>query len=108
MAEHETQIISSSIKSALVIARQNGKRLGNPNLKCGTPESLAVANAARAAKRRLRDASILPALAELRAEGITSLAGLAAALNERGAVTSKGATWHPATVWRILNRAKAA
>jgi DNA invertase Pin-like site-specific DNA recombinase len=105
MAEHEAALISSRIKSALVIARQNGRQLGNRHMKPGSPASAAIARAVRVAQVRQRDASILPAIAELRAEGITTLAGLAAALNERGAVTSFGAKWHPNTVRRILARA---
>ena len=43
-------------------------------------------------------------LAELKAEGSTSLAQLASGLNARGIVTARGKTWTPAAVARVLKR----
>jgi hypothetical protein len=47
----------------------------------------------------------VPVIAELRAAGITSLNGIAAALNERGVPTPAGSGhWHAAQVSRVLKR----
>jgi hypothetical protein len=38
----------------------------------------------------------------LQASGISTLTGLAAALNERGIQTPQGRRWHPMTVKRVV------
>jgi hypothetical protein len=45
-----------------------------------------------------------PVVDELRAEGITTLVGIAAALNERGMQTPRGAKWHASSVRNLLAR----
>jgi len=47
---------------------------------------------------------VLPIITTLRAAGVTSLAGLAAALNERGVRTARGARWHASGVRNLLAR----
>ena len=59
--------------------------------------------AVRQARARGRACDLLPIIADLRAEGIVILAGLAAALTEHENPTAQGAsTWSPIQVSRIL------
>ena len=50
-------------------------------------------------------ADLAPVITIIRAEGITSLAAIAAALTDRGIPSPSGrGGWHPATVQRVLAR----
>jgi DNA invertase Pin-like site-specific DNA recombinase len=94
VAQHEREMISQRTKDALRAARVRGVRLGNPRPE----ESLAKARAIRAEKAALRVANVLPMIRELQAAGITSRAGIAAALSKRGIATPRGRRWwakHP-------------
>ncbi|SEN72512.1 hypothetical protein SAMN04488003_12919 [Loktanella fryxellensis] len=84
-----------------------GVKLGNPNGaaalrragKGGTALRTAVtANADRFAQ------DLKPVIEHLRAEGITTLRALAAALNERGMLTRRGGAWQVSNVRNLLNR----
>ena len=54
------------------------------------------------ARRRQRAADLAPILAELRAQGITTQNGIAAALNARGVPTARGGAWSHVQVGRLL------
>ena len=57
--------------------------------------------------RRLADqraAEILPVISALQASGVTTLQGLADALNARGVSTARGGQWYPTTVRNLLRR----
>lgn len=43
-------------------------------------------------------------IARIRAGGVTSLRGIAEALNDQGISTATGGHWHPMTVARVLTR----
>jgi hypothetical protein len=63
------------------------------------------ADKARTARAVARAAGLAPIIAELQARGVTSLIGIAAALNERGVPTPAGrGLWHAAQVARVLKR----
>ena len=73
----------------------------------GLAEVRAMGSAAGVAVRQeraaARAADIAPMIAELQAEGVTSLGRLATALTERGIPTSRGADrWSPMQVSRVL------
>jgi predicted flap endonuclease-1-like 5' DNA nuclease len=60
---------------------------------------------ARSARANKPAADLAPIIAELQATGITSLKGIAAALNKRGVPTPAGiGHWHAAQVSRVLKR----
>jgi hypothetical protein len=63
-------------------------RLGNPPLQPGTRETAVAAGraavAAKIAEARAAAADLVPVINAIRAEGIRSLAGIAAALTQRG------------------------
>jgi hypothetical protein len=64
-----------------------------------------IADKARTARANRSAADLAPVIAELRAAGITSLNGIAAALNERGVPTPAGSRhWHAVQVARLLKR----
>jgi len=117
VAEEEARMISTRTKAALaqkkIALAKVGKKLGNPNLRPGTRDQALAASKAAAATRitRANDAAadIAPAIEAIRADGISSLGGIAEALSERGIATPSGrGAWHPATVARVISRAAAA
>ena len=64
-----------------------------------------IADKARTARAVARAADLAPIIAELRARGVTTLNGIAAALNERRVPTPAGSGhWHAAQVARLLKR----
>jgi DNA invertase Pin-like site-specific DNA recombinase len=105
VAEHEAQMISTRTKDALRAARARGVQLGTRNPKMiaryarkGTRASAV----ARAIIARDRTADILPVIEALRAEGITTLWGIAETLNHRGIPAPRGGSWSPVQVSRVL------
>jgi len=63
-----------------------------------------IADRARTARAVAQAVHLAPIIAELRAAGITSLNGIAAALDERHVPTTGSPHWHPAQVSRLLKR----
>ncbi len=49
-------------------------------------------------------ANLLPIVERIRRDGVTTLKGIADALNTRGVKTSRGGGWDPTTVKRLLAR----
>ena len=108
VAEEEARMISARTKAALAAAKARGVRLGNPKLRAGTPELAHAAAAAKSAKAMARAADLRPVVAEIRAAGVTTLAGIARALAARGVPTPSGrGAWSPATVLRLERAAPA-
>jgi Recombinase len=63
------------------------------------------ADRARMARAHASAATLAPIVKELRSTGITSLNGIAAALNERGVPTPAGGRhWYASQVSRLLKR----
>lgn len=110
VAQAERKAISQRTKEALAAAKARGQKLGNPNgaaalRRAGDASALGVAALQQMANdhaERLR-----PMVADLQAKGHTSNRGLAAALNEQGALTPRGAKWHPSSVRNLLARLEA-
>lgn len=104
VAEHEAKMISERTKAALQAAKARGKVLGgyrgvSPD-KAAYEASLSI----RKASAKARAADLAPVIAQLRAEGVTSLGGLAKALTERGIPTARGeAKWSPVQVSRVMS-----
>jgi Recombinase len=69
------------------------------------PGAHQAASEARIARAASRAADIAPIIAELQAAGVTSLNGIAAALNARGVQTPRGRSrWYASQVARVLKR----
>jgi hypothetical protein len=62
-----------------------------------------VSDAVRIRKTADRGADLSPIIAEIRASGVTSLSGIAKALNERGIRTPR-AEWQLGQVKRVVER----
>ncbi|EIM26671.1 recombinase family protein [Microvirga lotononidis] len=106
VAEHEREMISKRTKDALAAAKARGKKLGGNRGKIhlvarkGAEASALV----RSTKARRRAADIGPIVADLQANGTTSLRQIAAALNERHIKTSRGKSWTPTQVMRVMGQ----
>ena len=95
VAEHEREMISQRTRAALAAAKARGTQLGNPrpDLKKAT-----AAASEAAAHFRLR---VSPLMTLLKSQG-RSLREIAAELNSRQIVSSRGRRWHPASVSAVL------
>jgi hypothetical protein len=83
--------------------REQNSRYGNYNGL--TDEARALGCKARTAQADARAADLAPIVKELQASGLTSLRGIAAALNARGIQTPRGkGRWQAGTVNQLLAR----
>lgn len=105
VAELEAGFISERTKRALAAARARGAKLGG-NRGCGLRREVRLAGTAALSHRAGgRAADLKPVITELRNAGVTSLAALARALQERGIPTARGkGTWKATQVARVLRR----
>ncbi len=107
VAQQEREAISKRTKEALTAAKARGTKLGNPNGAAalrragkGNGASLEVIKA-----KADEHASHLGVVLEaLKAEGVSSLGGIASALNDRGMLTPRGGKWHKSSVRNLLDR----
>ena len=104
LAEKERRQISERTRAALASRKMQGTKLGY----------LSNANAAAAAGRevqaRIADRfaeTVVPVIALLQKSGITSLRGIANALNGRGVRTARGGNWQVPNVRNLLARGPA-
>ncbi len=107
VAEQERLAISRRTKEALAAAKARGVKLGNPNgaeaLKQATDGGASLREAvSENADAFARD--LAPVVEAIQAEGVTSLRGIAAALNDRGMLTRRGGRWHVSNVRNLLAR----
>lgn len=107
VARAERQAISKRTQEALQAAKARGVKLGNPNgaealrrAQKGNADSLRVIKAAAADRAE----QLRPVIEDLRVRSITSLPGIAKALNEGGFVTPRRGQWHASSVRNLLGR----
>jgi len=100
LAEKERALISQRTKAALAAAKDRGVVLGNPHLD--EVRGSAVAATIAAANRFAKNAA--PIIRSIQASGVTSLRGIARALNDRGVATARGGKWEAVQVGAILQR----
>ncbi len=105
VAELEAGMISKRTKDALAAAKRRGKKLGgNRGVKL-TSAARAAGRAVLVDQANSRAEDLAPVIAELRATGVTSLRGLAAALTARSIPTASGnGKWSGVQVGRVLQR----
>src|SRR3984885_2703167 len=87
VAEHEAQMISQRTKAALQAARARGVTLGTPNhtrIARSAPKGNRASARVRGEEARRRAADVLPVIEGVKVSGVTTLAGIAEKLNERG------------------------
>ena len=103
VAELEAGMIGDRTKKALAAAKARGVKLGGvrPGVEM-TAETRAMGTAAKTARAKARASDLVLTLTFLQASGITSLGGLAQALNERSIPAARGGTWSPMQVSRVL------
>ena len=109
MAQKERELISERTRAALAAAKARGTALGGDRgyrPACG-PDSVAAAvarvqNAGQTAHRLMLE------IASIRAEGVTTMIGVARVLTDRAVPTPKGSpVWTHTTVARLLARVSA-
>jgi DNA invertase Pin-like site-specific DNA recombinase len=109
VAEHEAKMISERTKAALAAAKARGVKLGGYRKDAHfTPEAQQAGPAAMARVAAERAANIAPVIAELQADGATSLRAIADGLNKRGIPTANGGAWSAVQVSRVLSRQETA
>jgi DNA invertase Pin-like site-specific DNA recombinase len=99
LAEKERRLISERTRSALASRKANGKKLGNPT------NSAEAAAKGRAVSLNDADAfatRTMPAIRQIQQSGISSLRGIALALNNRGIRTARGGKWQVSNVRNVL------
>lgn len=107
VAQQEAEAISRRTKVALQAAKARGQKLGNPNgaaalLRASKGNTAAVSAIKLKADKHAMN--LHPVIQALKEQGITSLGGIAKALNERGMLTPRGGTWHKTSVSNLLAR----
>jgi len=100
VAEHEREAISRRTKEALAAAKARGVKLGNPELDRVRP----IATEALQAGADQFAANVAPVIREIQNAGISSLRGVAGALNARGIRTRRGRQWNASQVKNVLER----
>ena len=107
VAEYEARITSERTRAALQAAKARGQRLGNPHgadaLRRADRGNAAAVQAVQA-QAQDRAATLHDMVQDIQAGGVTSLAGIAAELTQRGARTARGGLWHASSVKRLLTR----
>lgn len=106
VADEERRMISARTKAALAAAKARGVKLGGDrgNIRSVAAQGTEASSTVRAAQADQRAADLAPIVADLQAAGVTSLRGLAAALNDRGIHTARGGAWSATQVSRLLDR----
>ncbi len=106
MAEHEREAISKRTKEALQAAKARGRKLG-----WSIPGRDDQARASRTGVKVNGDAAdqfaanVAPVIADIQRAGVTTLQGIADALNARGVKTARGRQWYAGTVRLVMQRA---
>jgi len=98
-------MISDRTKAALASRKTAGTSLGNPR-NAGT--AAAKGRRVQSSEADRFAATVLPIIAAIRRSGVTSLRGLAEALNDRGIRTARGGRWQVSNVRNVLSRQPAA
>jgi DNA invertase Pin-like site-specific DNA recombinase len=101
LAQKERELISQRTREALARKKAQGAKLGNPR---NPAEAAAKGREVITASADRFAADMLPIIEGIRAAGITTLGGIADALNKRGVPTVRGGTWHAMTVRNLLQR----
>jgi len=101
LAQKERELISQRTREALARKKAQGAKLGNPR---NPAEAAAKGRQAIAVNADEFAAGMAPIIEGIRAAGITTLAGIADALNKRGVRTARGGTWHAMTVRNVVRR----
>ena len=103
-AEHERDQISARTKQALAAAKARGVKLGGPK----RAQASALGVASNRAKADQFAANALPIIRDIQASGVTSLRGIARALDARGVLSARSTPWSPVAVSNVIKRSEGA
>lgn len=101
--EEERRRISERTRQALAEVKKRGKKLGFAN-----PERTDQVIASKKGIEKIKNnsdrfkANVIPIIKELKILGITTLQGIADALNNRGVKTARNKQWYPSNVKNVL------
>ena len=101
LAEKARRMISERTRTALSSRKLQGTKLGNPT-SAGQAAALGRNVQTRAADRFAE--TVLPIVTALQKSGVTSLRGIAIALNHKGVRTARGGEWQVSNVRNVLAR----
>lgn len=107
VAQQEREAISRRTREALQAAKDRGVKLGNPNGAAALRRAGKGGVALRGAVRANADAhaaDLADVVADIRAQGNTTLRAMAAELNRRGILTRRGGRWHVSNVTNLIGR----
>lgn len=107
VAQDEARAISERTKAALKAAKARGQALGNPNgaealRRAGKGNGASCEAQKAAALTRAHD--LADTIADVEAQGHTTLVAIAAELNRRGIKTARGGMWHASSVANVRRR----
>ncbi|KQT82407.1 hypothetical protein ASG59_18620 [Methylobacterium sp. Leaf466] len=97
-AEFERKRISVRTREALSALKARGVKLGGTNIEGACAASLAKRQASASEMK----ARVMLSINDIRGSGITTLKGIAEALNDRGIKTSRGGEWSATQVSRVM------
>lgn len=107
VAQAERKAIGARTREALAAVKARGVRLGNPNGAAALRRAGKGNGASVAAIKGNADAfaeDLREVLDDVRASGVTSLAGIAEELNRRHIRTPRGGKWHASSVRNLQGR----
>ncbi|MGC1407613.1 MAG: recombinase family protein [Acetobacteraceae bacterium] len=108
LAEDVRRLNSARIRSGLQAAKARGVKLGGDHGYRPSAEALAHAAAARGRRADEKATARYGDVQAIRKTGVTSMNGIAVALNARGIATPRGnGTWTATAVRRVLARVEA-
>lgn len=105
VAQQEREAISRRTKEALAAAKARGVKLGNPNGAAALRSAGKGGTALRETVARNANEfaeALAPVVNAIRAEGETTLRGMAAELTRRGIATRRGGRWQVSNVRNLL------
>jgi DNA invertase Pin-like site-specific DNA recombinase len=100
VAQKERELISERTKAGLAAAKRRGIRLGNPNPE----EAVKACLKARQERATAYATKLAPVVKRIQKAGVTSLRGIASALNATGWKTPNGKEFQAQSVKDLLNR----
>ncbi|MBA3519709.1 MAG: recombinase family protein, partial [Rhizobiales bacterium] len=101
LAEKERRLIGERTKAALSARKAQGARLRN---RSNASDAAALGREVQIGEADRFAANVLPVVEAIRASGVSSLAAIAEALNNRGIRSARGGQWHVSTVQNLLAR----
>jgi len=106
VAENEAAQVSQRTKAALKAAKARGRALGwsIPSRRAEQAQASLKGVLGNRAKADQHAANVLPVIRDIERAGVTTLQGIAEAMNARGIRTARGRRWYASTVRNLVVR----